>query len=105
MNTGELINILTYYHFQEFSSGKELIQALQDDDYARNLIAPAGGLKRSTFFDRIHDRGVEQPLYVFTEMGYPLNASYLYMLCFGTKSKYANKAVITSCSMTCGSMA
>jgi hypothetical protein len=50
MNTEELINILTYYHLQEFSSGTELIQALQEDDYARQFIAPAGRIKRSTFF-------------------------------------------------------
>lgn len=68
MNTEELINILTYYHLQEFSSGRELIQALQEDEYARNLIAPAGGLKRSTFFDTVNDKGVEQLLYVFTEL-------------------------------------
>ena len=68
MNTEELINILTYYHLQEFSSGSELIQALQEDDYARNFIAPAGGIKHSTFFDTVNDRGVEQLLAVFTEL-------------------------------------
>jgi len=68
MNTEELLNILTYYHLQEYSSGRELIQALQEDEYARNLIAPAGGLRRSTFFDTVNDRGVEQLLYVFTEL-------------------------------------
>jgi hypothetical protein len=68
MNTEELINILTYYHLQEFSSGRELIQALQEDDYARNFVAPAGGIKHSTFFDTVNDRGVEQLLYVFTEL-------------------------------------
>jgi hypothetical protein len=31
---------------QEFSSGSELIQALQEDDYARQLVAPAGGIKQ-----------------------------------------------------------
>jgi hypothetical protein len=46
MNTEELINILTNYHMQEFSSGSELIQALQEDDYARQLVAPAGGIKQ-----------------------------------------------------------
>ena len=59
MNTEELLNILTYYHLQEFSSGSELIQALQEDDYARNFVAPAGGIKHSTFFDTVNDRGVE----------------------------------------------
>lgn len=68
MNTEELLNVLTYYHLQEFSSGRELIQALQEDDYARHLIAPAGGIKRSTFFDTVNERGVEQLLYVFTEL-------------------------------------
>ena len=68
MNTEELINILTYYHLQEFSSGSELIQALQEDDYARQFVAPAGGLKHSTFFDTVNDRGVEQLLFVFTEL-------------------------------------
>jgi len=68
MNTEELLNILTYYHLQEFSSGSELIQALQEDDYARQFVAPAGGIKRSTFFDTVNDRGVEQLLTVFTEL-------------------------------------
>jgi len=68
MNTEELLNILTYYHLQGFSSGRELVQSLQEDEYARNLIAPAGGLQRSTFFDTVNDRGVEQLLHVFTEL-------------------------------------
>lgn len=68
MNTDELINILTYYHLQEFSSGRELIQALEEDDYAKSMIAPACGVKRSTFFDTVNERGVEQLLYVFTEL-------------------------------------
>ncbi len=68
MNTEELLNILTYYHLQEFSSGTELIQALQEDDYARQFVAPAGGIKHSTFFDTVNDRGVEQLLTVFIEL-------------------------------------
>ena len=68
MNTEELINILTYYHLQDFSSGSELIQALQEDDYAKQFVAPAGGIKHSTFFDTVNDRGVEQLLFVFTEL-------------------------------------
>ena len=68
MNTEELLNILTYYHLQDFSSGRELIQTLQEDDYARQFVAPANGIKRSTFFDTVNDRGVEQLLFVFTEL-------------------------------------
>lgn len=68
MNTKELINILTYYHLQEFTSGSELIQVLQEDDYARQFVDPACGIKHSTFFDTVNDRGVEQLLSVFTEL-------------------------------------
>jgi len=68
MNTEELISILTYYHLQDFSSGRELLQALEEDDYARQFVAPANGVKRSTFFDTVNDRGVKQLLFVFTEL-------------------------------------
>ncbi len=49
MNTEDLLGILTYYHLQDFSSGRELLQALEEDDYARQFVAPAGGVKRSAF--------------------------------------------------------
>ena len=68
MNTEELLNILTYYHLQDFSSGRELLQALEEDDYAKQFVAPANGVKHSTFFDTVNDRGVEQLLFVFTEL-------------------------------------
>jgi len=68
MNTEELLSILTYYHLQDFSSGRELLQALEEDDYAKQFVAPADGVKRSTFFDTVNDRGVEQLLFVFTEL-------------------------------------
>ena len=68
MTTEDLLNILTYYHLQEFSSGRELIQALREDEYARHMIAPAGGIKQSTFFDTVNERGVEQLFHVFTEL-------------------------------------
>jgi hypothetical protein len=49
MTTDDILNILVYYHLNEFSSGRELLQNLEEDKYARHLIAPAGGVKRSTF--------------------------------------------------------
>ncbi len=32
------------------------------------MIAPAGGIKQSTFFDTVNERGVEQLFHVFTEL-------------------------------------
>lgn len=65
MTTDDVLNILVYYHLNEFSSGRELLQNLEEDEYAKRLIAPAGGVKRSTFFDTVNERCVEQLLYVF----------------------------------------
>ena len=68
MTTDDVLNILVYYHLNEFSSGRELLQNLEEDEYAKRLIAPVGGVKRSTFFDTVNERCVEQLLYVFCEL-------------------------------------
>lgn len=68
MTTDDILNILVYYHLNEFSSGRELLQNLEEDEYARHLIAPAGGVKRSTFFDTVNERCVEQLLHVLSEL-------------------------------------
>lgn len=46
MNTAELINILIYYHLQQCSTSTEVIQTLQDDDYASQFVAPPSGVKQ-----------------------------------------------------------
>jgi len=68
MTTDNVLDILVYYHLHEFSSGRELLQNLEEDEYAKHLIAPAGGVKRSTFFDTVNERCVEQLLHVFSEL-------------------------------------
>lgn len=68
MTIDDILNILVYYHLNEFSSGRELLQHLEEDEYARQLIAPAGGVKRSTFFDTVNERCIEQLLHVFSEL-------------------------------------
>lgn len=68
MTTDNVLDILVYYHLHEFSSGRELLQNLEEDEYAKHLIAPAGGVKRSTFFDTVNERCVEQLFHVFSEL-------------------------------------
>jgi len=68
MNLEELLHILVYFHLQEHSSGRAMLQELKQDDLARQVIAPQGGLCRSTFFDTINDRGVEQFMFIFQEL-------------------------------------
>ncbi len=68
MNLEELVNILVYFHLQEHSSGRAMLQELKQDDLAKKMIAPEGGLSRSTFFETLNERGVEQLMFVFQEL-------------------------------------
>jgi hypothetical protein len=64
------LNALIYYHLEEHSSGRHLLQALKEHDFARNQIAPQEGIEKSSFFEAINTRGLEQLLEVFEAL-YP----------------------------------
>lgn len=51
---------LVYFHLLEYESGRHLLQALEEDDFAREVIAPEGGIKKSSFFEAVNNRGLEQ---------------------------------------------
>jgi len=52
----------------EHTSGRHLIQTLQENDFARSTIAPRDGIQKSSFFEAMHERGLEQFLFVFQEL-------------------------------------
>ena len=62
------LNALIFFHLEEHTSGRHLIQSLQEDEYARNNIAPPGGIQKSSFFEAMHERGLEQFMFVFQEL-------------------------------------
>ena len=62
------INALIYFHLQEFNSGRHLLQVLEKDNFAREVIAQKNGIKKSSFFEAINSRGLEQLTYVFNEL-------------------------------------
>lgn len=64
----EQLRILIYYHLQEHSSAQHLLQALKEDDFARQHIAPEQGIEKSSFSEAINGRGLEQLLHVFTHL-------------------------------------
>lgn len=45
LSCDDQLKALVYFHLQEFSSGRELIQALEEDDFAKEC-APPKGVKR-----------------------------------------------------------
>lgn len=68
MDFEEQLRILIYYHLQEHSSAQHLLQALKEDDFARQHIAPEQGIEKSSFSEAINGRGLEQLLHVFTHL-------------------------------------
>jgi hypothetical protein len=59
------LNALIYFHLEEHSSGRHLLQTLEEDDFARDIIAPKDGIQKSSFFEAINNRGLEQLLQIF----------------------------------------
>lgn len=65
MTFEDQLKILTYYHLEEHTSGRHLLQALEEDQFAQSEIAPENGIKKSSFFEAINSRGLEQMVEVF----------------------------------------
>ena len=65
MTFEDQLNALVYFHLEEFSSGRALIQALDENDFARQQIAPEGGIQKSSFFEAMSERGIEQLHHLF----------------------------------------
>ena len=65
MTFEDQLKILTYYHLEEHTSGRHLLQALEKDEFAQTEVAPAGGIKKSSFFEAMNTRGLEQMVETF----------------------------------------
>jgi hypothetical protein len=59
---------LVFYHVEEHTSGRHLLQVLDESKFARENIAPPDGVKKSTFFETINTRGLTQMAYVFHQL-------------------------------------
>jgi len=68
MNFESELKALVFFHLEDHHSGRHLIQVLERDDFARRHIAPEAGIKKSSFFEAINTRGLEQLSYVFKEL-------------------------------------
>lgn len=65
MTFEDQLKALIFFHLEDHVSGRQLLQFLEEDDFARECIAPAGGIKKSSFFEAINSRGLEQLQYLF----------------------------------------
>ena len=68
MTFEDQLKALIFFHLEEHNSGRHLIQVLKEDDFARNNIAPEDGIEKSSFFEAINSRGLEQLEFVFKKL-------------------------------------
>lgn len=65
MEFEDQLNALIYFHLEEHTSGRHLLQTLKEDDFARENVAPAAGIEKSSFFEALNSRGLDQLMEVF----------------------------------------
>ena len=68
MTFEDQLKILTYYHLEEHSSGRHLLQVLTQEDFAATHIAPPGGIQKSAFFEALNSRGLDQMIHVYEDI-------------------------------------
>jgi hypothetical protein len=68
MTFEQQLRALIYFHLEEHTSGRHLIQALDEDHFAREHIAPPDGIQKSSFFEAINSRGLEQLGHVYEHL-------------------------------------
>lgn len=68
MTFEDQLKILTYFHLEEHSSGRHLLQVLKQEDFAATHIAPPDGIGKSAFFEAINTRGLEQMIHVYENL-------------------------------------
>lgn len=68
MDFNDQLNALIFFHLEEHTSGRHLLQDLKEDDFAREHIAPEKGISKTSFFEAMNDRGLAQFLYVFNAL-------------------------------------
>jgi len=68
MTFDDQLKALIFFHLEEHTSAQHLLQFLEEDDFARNVIAPEEGIKKSSFAEAINSRGLEQLAYIYQNL-------------------------------------
>ena len=68
MTFEDQLKALVYFHLQEHKSARHLTQDMKENEFAKQNIAPVGGISRSSFSEIINHRGLEQLQFVFENL-------------------------------------
>jgi len=68
MTFDDQLKILIFFHLEGYTSAQHVLQALEEDDFARKVIAPEDGIKKSSFAEAINTRGLEQLAHIYQNL-------------------------------------
>jgi hypothetical protein len=68
MTFEDQLKALIFFHLEEHTSERHLLQVLEEDDFARDHIAPEEGIKKSSFAEAINSRGLEQLAHIYQNL-------------------------------------
>jgi len=68
MTFEDQLKTLIFFHLEEHTSGRHLLQVLEEDEFAREVIAPQEGIKKSSFSEAINSRGLEQLAHIYQDL-------------------------------------
>jgi len=68
MTFEDQLQMLIFFHLEEHVSARHMLQVLEQDDFARDNIAPEDGIKKSSFSEAINTRGLEQLQILFEKL-------------------------------------
>ena len=68
MTFDDQLKSLVFFHLEEHTSSQHLLQVLEEDDFARDVIAPKNGIKKSSFSEAVNSRGLEQLAHIYQNL-------------------------------------
>jgi len=68
MTFDDQLKALVFFHLEEHVSAQHLLQVLEENDFAREHIAPEQGIKKSSFAEANNTRSLDQLLYVYQNL-------------------------------------
>lgn len=68
MTFDDQLKALIFFHLEEFPSASAMLQAFEQNDFAKGCVAPDKGIQKSAFFEAINNRGLEQLGEVFAHL-------------------------------------
>ncbi len=68
MTFEDQLKTLIFFHLEEHTSAQHFLQVLEKDDFARAVIAPEDGIKKSSFSEAINFPGLEQLVRIYQNL-------------------------------------